>query len=119
MTDHCDRDCPTHYAVRDLLSGHSHAPQSWRSPRLVLGVWRAGVGANRTAAFARSESELPGRLFVAVGGSEFESNPVYEPEVSLKMVSNVQKLERLLATRRYDGLDWAVPHHRSIRDRSA
>ena len=81
--------------------------------------WEDEVLFAQEAAFARSTRKLPGRLFVSVGGSEFESNPVFEPEVSLRMVSNVQKLERLLATRRYDGLDWAVrifpdEHHDSV-----
>ena len=70
--------------------------------------WGDGVVFAQEAAFARSTSELLGRLFVSVGGSEPESNPVLEPETSVKMVSNVRQLERLLERRSYDGLDWTV-----------
>ena len=71
------------------------------------------------AAFARTTRQLPGRLFVAIGGSEPESDPLFEPEIAVKYVSNVQDLERVLESRAYDGLEWMVrivadEHHDSV-----
>ena len=60
------------------------------------------------ADFARTTRELPGRLFVSIGGSEPESDTLRGPEISVKWVSNIRELERLLERRSYDGLDWMV-----------
>ena len=70
--------------------------------------WDHRVLFEQEAEFAGTTKRLPARLFVSIGGSEQESDPLFEPEIAVKMVSNVQELERLLERRSYDGLEWMV-----------